>query len=220
MKNFKQLNPELKPGDRIMLLHLDGEDIPSGTKGKVLKIMDVPKFTKDDLGFMYDMEWYDDEGKVISKLSLAPEVDGWVYDKMFYMENPTDINESKMDNMDDVMKAFKVISALPKSEMKIIQTYLELIRKLGIVNMFQSPGLLGASKDYLKDFIKMKSYERDFDEDIIDEILDMSDTVRNILISKSVQNIEERGQEITINNVQREMKLLAQACVKYFMKIF
>jgi hypothetical protein len=220
MKNFKQINPELKTGDRIMLLHMDGEDMPSGTKGKVIRIMDTPKFTKDDLGFMYDMEWYGDEGNVISKLSMSPESDGWIYDKMYYMENPTDINESKYENLDDVMKSYKVMSSLPKTEMKIVQTYLELIRELGIVNMFEAPMFVGASKSYLQDFIKIKSYERDFDEDLVEQILDMADEVRNILISKSIQTVEEKGQEPTINNIQREMKLLSQMCVKYFMKLF
>ena len=220
MKNFKQINPELKTGDRIMLLHMNDEDIPPGTKGKVIRIMVTPKFTKDDLGFMYDMEWYGDEGNVISKLSMSPENDGWVYDKMYYMETPTDINESKYENLDDVMKSYKVVSSLPKTEMKIIQTYLELIRELGIVNMFEAPMFVGASKSYLQDFIKIKSYERDFDEDLVEQILDMADEVRNIIISKSIQTVEERGQEPTINNIQREMKLLSQMCVKYFMKLF
>jgi hypothetical protein len=220
MKNFKQINPELKTGDRIMLLHMNDEDIPPGTKGKVIKIANTPKFTKDDLGFMYDMEWYGDEGNVISKLSMSPENDGWVYDKMYYMETPTDINESKYENLDDVMKSYKVVSSLPKTEMKIIQTYLELIRELGIVNMFEAPMFVGASKSYLQDFIKIKSYERDFDEDLVEQILDMADEVRNIIISKSIQTVEERGQEPTINNIQREMKLLSQMCVKYFMKLF
>jgi hypothetical protein len=72
----------------------------------------------------------------------------------------------------------------------------------------------------LQDFIKIKSYERDFDEDLVEQILDMADEVRNILISKSIQTVEEKGQEPTINNIQREMKLLSQMCVKYFMKLF
>jgi hypothetical protein len=48
----------------------------------------------------------------------------------------------------------------------------------------------------------------------------MADEVRNIIISKSIQTVEEKGQEPTINNIQREMKLLSQMCVKYFMKLF
>jgi hypothetical protein len=79
---------------------------------------------------------------------------------------------------------------------------------------------VGASKSYLQDFIKIKSYERDFDEDLVEQILDMADEVRNIIISKSIQTVEEKGQEPTINNIQREMKLLSQMCVKYFMKLF
>ena len=33
-----KLNPELKEGDRIVLVHMDGESLGAGIKGKVLKI--------------------------------------------------------------------------------------------------------------------------------------------------------------------------------------
>jgi hypothetical protein len=83
-KNFKQINPELEKNDRIILIHMDDESIGAGTKGKVLGKENVPKFSKNDLGYQYRVEWYDDEGKVMSRLSLIPEVDGWIYDKEFY----------------------------------------------------------------------------------------------------------------------------------------
>lgn len=83
-KNLKQINPDLKPEDRIVLIYMEDESIGVGTKGKVLEKEKVPKFSKNDLGYQYRMEWYDEDGKVVSRLSLIPEVDGWIYDKEFY----------------------------------------------------------------------------------------------------------------------------------------
>ena len=34
----KGLNPKLDVGDRIILVHMDGEDVGPGTKGEVIKI--------------------------------------------------------------------------------------------------------------------------------------------------------------------------------------
>ena len=43
-KNFKEINPELKKGDVVMLLHMEGESVPVGSRGFVLKKIVQPKF--------------------------------------------------------------------------------------------------------------------------------------------------------------------------------
>ena len=37
-------NPKLKEGDRIILIHMDGEEIPIGSKGIVVGINGQPRF--------------------------------------------------------------------------------------------------------------------------------------------------------------------------------
>ncbi len=74
---MKKRNQELKVGDRVLLLHMEGEDLYD-IEGVVKDISPIPKFTNEDLGFMYKVEWYDDEGNVISTLSMMPETDKWV----------------------------------------------------------------------------------------------------------------------------------------------
>ena len=44
----KGLNPKLNVGDRIVLVYMDGESIGPGTKGKVKRITNVPKFSDSD----------------------------------------------------------------------------------------------------------------------------------------------------------------------------
>ncbi len=72
----KNKNPKLKEGDRIVLIYMPGEDVDTGTKGKVRKITPQPSFGTE-FDYMYDVEWYDEDDKVISTLSLIPQSDTW-----------------------------------------------------------------------------------------------------------------------------------------------
>ncbi len=49
----KKQNPKLKEGDRIVLIYMPGEDIDTGTKGKVKKITPQPSFGSELLPFRY-----------------------------------------------------------------------------------------------------------------------------------------------------------------------
>jgi hypothetical protein len=216
-KNFKQINPELKKGDRIILIHMDGESIVAGTKGEVIEKEKVPKFSKNDLGYQYRMKWYDNEGNVVSSLALIPEDDGWIYDKSYYEKESDQINEIDSRNLDDVMNYAELLLTLPKSKMKIVMEYLELIRQLGIVNMFQAGSFIGVSSDYFKDYMKMKSYEHEYDEELVEEITDMVDEVRNIVISASIEYLEKNNKEVTVRSAQRRMEIIARTCLKVFM---
>ena len=49
-KNLNEINPELKPGDRIIIIYMDGESSETGlefgsTKGKVIEKINQPKCT-------------------------------------------------------------------------------------------------------------------------------------------------------------------------------
>jgi len=216
-KNYKQINPELKKGDRIILIHMDDESIIAGTKGEVIEKEKVPKFSKNDLGYQYRMKWYDNEGNVVSSLSLIPEDDGWIYDKSYYEKESDQINEIDSRNLDDVMNYAELLLTLPKSKMKIVMEYLELIRQLGIVNMFHAGSFIGVSSDYFKDYMKMKSYEHEYDEELVEEITEMVDEVRNIVISASIEYLEKNNKEVTVRSVQRRMEIIARTCLKVFM---
>ena len=41
-KNFKEINPELKKGDVVILLHMDGESVPIGSRGFVIEKIPQP----------------------------------------------------------------------------------------------------------------------------------------------------------------------------------
>ena len=63
------LNPKLNKGDRVLLLHMEGEMVSPGTKGVVRSITKDP-FEKDEV--IYNVNW-DDGGS----LSLLSTTDAW-----------------------------------------------------------------------------------------------------------------------------------------------
>jgi len=214
----KKKNPELKQGDRIVLIYMPGEDIDTGTKGRVKSIGQAPSFGGSP-DYMYNIEWLDDDNKVISTLSLLPETDSWILDPEF-MEN--DLNESKnrvISDLDELISRHEWSRLFKKSDLKYIMEYLEAIRQSGIVNMFQSGQFLGQTKDYLTAYFNLHRMQRDLDEDdekIIEKIMEMSDNVRNIMISAAVTDLEQKNKEITAQSTTNRVNRLSTELVKHF----
>jgi hypothetical protein len=141
----KKKNPELKKGDRIVLIYMPGEDIDAGTKGKVTNVSKAPSFGgKSD--FIYNVEWYDDDDKVISLLSLLPDNDSWILDRE-YLQN--ELNEAKIVDLDNLIRRHEWSRLFKKSDLKSLIEFLNAIRELGVVNMFESGQFLGQTKEYL-----------------------------------------------------------------------
>jgi len=215
----KKKNPKLKEGDRIVLIYMPGEDVDTGTKGKVKSIGQSPSFN-GRIGYMYNVEWYDDDNKVISTLSLLPETDSWILDPE-YTQN--DLNESKnrvITDLDELINRHEWLRLFKKSDLKYIMEYLEVIRQLGVVNMFQSSQFLGQTKDYLTAYFNLHRMQRDLDEDdeeMIEKILEMSENVRNIMISAAVTDLERNNKEITGISATNRVNKLSTEVVKHFM---
>ena len=72
-----QKNPKLNVGDRILLVHMEGETLYD-LEGEVIGVETVPKFDNHSSGIQYKVKWYDEEGKEVSNLSLIPETDSWL----------------------------------------------------------------------------------------------------------------------------------------------
>jgi hypothetical protein len=221
-KNFKEINPELKEGDVVFLLHMDGESVPIGSRGFVKAKIPQPKQRSTDSGYGYKVDWYDKEGNIISKYPLFPEDDGWIFDKEYYESNDN-INESSFDmfsNIDTLVEWGEFFRLISKTELNIICELLELERRSGFFNMITDGGsFLLSGPEYIKDFIKLKSYQNDFDEEdeeIHESILSRAQKVRDIFIRKSMKYLEDKGQEVEIPKIQRMMVRLAQTAKKYW----
>ena len=126
---------------------------------------------------------------------------------------------SEMDyrNLDDVIKFGEFSEHFKKEDLKKINKFLLLIKKLGVVNMFQAGDFFLMSIQYFKDFMKMKSYERDFDEDLVSEIEEMLPHISSIMINAGMSLVEKNDTEVTPKSVERSIKILVSSIMKYYM---
>ena len=211
----KKQNPKLKEGDRIVLIYMPGEDVDTGTKGKVKRIGQQPSFGSE-FDYMYDVEWYDDDEKVISTLSLLPQTDTWMLDRE-YTQN--DLNEGRIIDLDELIKRHEWSRLFKKSDLKYVMEYLEIIRRLGVVNMFQSGQFLNQTEEYLTKYFDLYRMQQDLDdkdEEMIKKILEMSENVRNIMISAAINDLERKNKEITGSSATYRVNRLATEVVKHF----
>lgn len=221
-RNLNRPNPKLKVGDRIKLILMDGEDIPMGSKGIVIGFNNQPKMKSTDSGVGYWVEFYDDDyEKFLSKLTLLPEDDIWFYDKDYY--NSKSLNEERdlFSTSNNIDKWINFFGSFKKSELNDICELLELERRSGFSNMYSEGGrFLLTGPDYIKDFLKMKSYETDFsdeDEKIHKSILSRAQKVRDIFIRGAMKYLENTGQSTEISKIQNTMTRLAKLASEYWM---
>jgi len=211
----KNQNPKLKEGDRIILVNMPGEKLDTGDKGKVIEIKDQP--SESGFNYLYKMEWYDDDGKMISDLSLLPQTDTWMLDRK-YTQN--DLNEGRIIDLDELISRHEWSRLFKKSDLKSIIEYLNAIKRLGVVNMFESGQFLGKTEEYLTKYFDLYRMQQDLDdkdEELIKKILEMSEIVRNIMISAAVTDLEQKNKEITGSSATHRVNRLATEVVKYFM---
>jgi len=73
--------------------------------------------------------------------------------------------------------------------------------------------------DYIKDFLKLKSYEKDFnerDKNIHKSMLSRAQRVRDIFIRGAMKYLEEKDQEPDIPNIQKTMQKLARTSKEWW----
>ena len=128
------------------------------------------------------------------------------------------LNEMNFKDMDEVIQFGEFANLFSKSEMKLINTYLLKIRELGVVNMFQAGDFFLMSNEYFRDFMRLKSYEREYDEELIDEIENMMLDVRPTLINAGIRSVENKNVEVTPKTVENEIKRIVSTIMKYYIK--
>lgn len=215
----KNKNPKLKKGDRIVLIYMPGEDIDTGTKGKVIKIGQQPS-SNSEFDYLYKMEWYDDEGKVIDSLSLLPQSDTWILDPEFSQKN---LQEARFTDLDDLIRHHEWSTLFKKADLQYVLDFLMAIRDLGVVNMLQSGQFLGQTKEYLTKYFDLYRMQRELDEndeELIEKIIDMGEKVRNIMISASITDLERKNQEITPQSATNRVNRLIKEILQWYIKSF
>ena len=112
------------------------------------------------------------------------------------------------------------ITLFKKSDLKYVMEYLDIIRRLGVVNMFESGQFLNQTKEYLTKYFDLYRMQQDLDDknkEMIEKILEMSENVRNIMISAAINDLEQKNIEITGSSATYRVNRLATEVVKHFM---
>ena len=200
---MSKINPELEPGDRVLLLHMDGEALHMGSKGTVVKKVNVPF----GLGHQYTVKW--DNGSI---LDLLPDVDSWVLANDSTPKKEY-TNESFRNEIESLSKHKDILQNV---DYRKIMDYLEEVRKSGVVNMFQAkPFLMTDSKNLHKLLYRVGAEPED--HPILFELVD---DVRNILIQEVVRIMKEKITPFDDSTINRVFEKLAEKMMEFYFSLY
>jgi hypothetical protein len=198
-----QLNPELEAGDRIILLHMEDQysKVPMGTKGTVIKKVNLPF----GMGSQYQVNW--DNG---SKLDLIPGEDSWILDK----DKKLPVKEGiESDIAGKLMKYKDVVKNI---DYHTVMDFLELVRKSGLVNMFQAQAFLEIDKPNLHKLIYRVGGEPEEHPELFDKI----DDVRNVIINEVIRILQEEGSEMTDSEINRTYRKITSKLMNFYFTMY
>lgn len=198
-----QLNPELEAGDRIILLHMEDQysKVHMGTKGTVIKKVNLPF----GMGSQYQVNW--DDG---SKLDLIPGEDSWILDK----DKKLPVKEGiESDIAGKLMKYKDVVKNI---DYHTVMDFLELVRKSGLVNMFQAQAFLEIDKPNLHKLIYRVGGEPEEHPELFDKI----DDVRNVIINEVIRILQEEGSEMTDSEINRTYRKITSKLMNFYFTMY
>jgi hypothetical protein len=188
------INPKLKPGERVILLHMNDEtSVLPGTWGTVKRAYEL--FGTDQ----YDVEW--DNG---STLSLIGDEDMWDNkEKKKKTIKEDDRNKFFMDNI-DVFKYFN---------MKFLKKYLLMIRESSITNMYGASPYLYMGRERIEHEFKYKDIHN---EEAFEEVLDHANQAQAEMINGVINYLTDKGFEEDMSSINRYLQRFATKIVQTY----
>jgi hypothetical protein len=201
------INPELKPGDRVVVLHLEDEfsAVPIGTAGTVKS---HSKVFGDD---QYNVNW--DNG---SSLALISSVDIWDTEESMIAKRT--IKKKVVEGeYEKNLNLLKNIDVFKNFNMKFLQKYLLAVRESSIVNMFDAADYLWLGRERIEHEFKYKDIHN---EDAFEKVLEMADQAKSEMIIGVMNVLENEGKEDSLENVNRNIKRYAFKVLQNYMMLF
>ena len=188
------INPKLKPGERVILLHMNDEtSVLPGTWGTVKRAYEL--FGTDQ----YDVEW--DNG---STLSLIGDEDMWDNkERKKKTIKEDDRDKFFMDNI-DVFKYFN---------MKFLKKYLLMIRESSITNMYGASPYLYMGRERIEHEFKYKDIHN---EEAFEEVLDHANQAQAEMINGVINYLEDKGIEGDMSNINKYLQRFATKIVQTY----
>ena len=132
-----------------------------------------------------------------------------------YPESITTINENFIDDMKPLLPILKADNG------NHVFNFLIALRNSGIVNMMQSPDFTWSGRDFLEKYLKIQelqdSYQQIEDEGEKENLLQLAEKSQQVMISAAFRNLQDKEQELSTNNINRELRKLGPLAFKYFM---
>ena len=100
-------------------------------------------------------------------------------------------------------------------ENKILYDFFEKLRLSSVMNMLESTHFIYSGSDYLRRYIQFNQYEN-YDEDKYEELYDAADEAKHAMIRLSIESLERKGKETSLENINSEVKLLARQALQAF----
>jgi hypothetical protein len=210
MKQESKLNPELKVGDTIRLIHMDDpfSPITVGTTGKVTRKNKDP-FSKEG-EFMYGVDW--ENGR---SLNLMPEDSWMIVDQLLEQVggNP--------DRYKDIVNLLKKLSG---SDLRKLNQFLLDLRDSGITNMWGAAPFIYSGRDWIENWVKAENFkntnrlELPEDNENLDEVLDKADEMRNIMARGAMNAVRNSEDDLNLNQINDELFKLAKEVHTFYME--
>ena len=199
------INPKLKVGDRVQILHMEDEwgDVPPGSTGTVTRVSDM----FDEV--IYGVEW--DNGK---SLNILSSTDVWDTE-----ENRSQFKKKKISEQDETERhksLVKNIDVFTNFKMRYLYEYLKKVRDCGVVNMFQAAPFLYMGKDRMEHFFRYQ----DIENEICEEVLDMANMAQHEMVTGVIKVLESQGKEDSIEIINRYLQRYSQKVLENYINLF
>lgn len=197
-----KLNPQLKPGDRIVLIDMTDEPTLSfGDKGTFTGVHKGGGFNQ------YKVKW--DKGGSLYML----DDDKWMkeedFNEMIERKKNRNIQESQISDLSDDSFLLKHFNML------FLKRYLNKLRESSVVNMFAAAPYLYMGKERLAHEHKYSDTNESFDE-----LLDMADQAQREMVSGVISILEEEDKELSSENINSKLKRYSPKIIKFYAKYY
>jgi hypothetical protein len=197
-----KLNPQLKPGDRIVLIDMTDEPTLSfGDKGTFTGVHKGGGFNQ------YKVKW--DKGGSLYML----DDDKWMkeedFNEMIERKKNRNIQESQISDLSDDSFLLKHFNML------FLKRYLNKLRESSVVNMFAAAPYLYIGKERLAHEHKYSDTNEAFDE-----LLDMADQAQREMVSGVISILEEEDKELSSENINSKLKRYSPKIIKFYAKYY
>ena len=131
-----------------------------------------------------------------------------------YPEVVTTIKEKELAEAYHWTDWQNVVDVLGK-ENKYLFDFFEKLRQSGVMNMMESMHFVYSGSDYLRRYIEYNEYDQ-YDESKYEELYEAADLAKDAMIRIAIDVLEKKGEEPTLNNLNKMMRGLARQAIQSF----